>query len=55
MKNDSYGLHKILPTKVDPLVSLMRVEKVPGATYDMIGGAARQIKEIKEVRAGEQA
>lgn len=49
LKNDSYGLHKILPTKVDPLVSLMRVEKVPGATYDMIGGAARQIKEIKEV------
>ena len=38
LKNDSYMLHKILPTKVDPLVSLMKVEKVPDSTYDMIGG-----------------
>ena len=29
LKNDSYKLHRILPTKVDPLVSLMKVEKVP--------------------------
>uniref|UniRef100_A0A8D3E5A6 Proteasome 26S subunit, ATPase 5 n=1 Tax=Scophthalmus maximus TaxID=52904 RepID=A0A8D3E5A6_SCOMX len=35
LRNDSYTLHKILPNKVDPLVSLMMVEK--------------QIKEIKEV------
>ena len=25
LKSDSYMLHKILPTKVDPLVSLMKV------------------------------
>lgn len=49
LKNDSYTLHLILPTKVDPLVSLMKVEKVPDSTYDMIGGADQQIKEIKEV------
>merc|ERR1712137_538756 len=49
LKNDSYTLHKILPTKVDPLVSLMRVEKVPDSTYDMVGGLDKQIKEIKEV------
>lgn len=49
LKNDSYELHKILPNKVDPLVSLMRVEKVPDSTYDMIGGLDKQIKEIKEV------
>eukprot|EP01063_Lacrimia_lanifica_P012380 TRINITY_DN18_c1_g1_i1.p1 TRINITY_DN18_c1_g1~~TRINITY_DN18_c1_g1_i1.p1 ORF type:complete len:397 (+),score=176.10 TRINITY_DN18_c1_g1_i1:51-1241(+) len=49
LKSESYALHKILPTKVDPLVSLMRVEKVPGSTYDVIGGLDRQIKEIKEV------
>jgi 26S proteasome regulatory subunit T6 len=49
LKNDSYELHKILPNKVDPLVSLMRVEKVPDSTYDSIGGAEKQIKEIKEV------
>ncbi|CUS12829.1 unnamed protein product [Tuber aestivum] len=34
---------------VDPLVSLMMVEKVPDSTYDMIGGLDQQIKEIKEV------
>eukprot|EP00455_Lapot_gusevi_P047129 TRINITY_DN6327_c0_g1_i1.p1 TRINITY_DN6327_c0_g1~~TRINITY_DN6327_c0_g1_i1.p1 ORF type:complete len:397 (+),score=92.22 TRINITY_DN6327_c0_g1_i1:57-1247(+) len=49
LRNDSYVLHKILPTKVDPLVSLMKVEKVPDATYDMVGGLDKQIKEIKEV------
>eukprot|EP01105_Mastigella_eilhardi_P009800 TRINITY_DN2295_c0_g1_i2.p1 TRINITY_DN2295_c0_g1~~TRINITY_DN2295_c0_g1_i2.p1 ORF type:complete len:447 (-),score=141.05 TRINITY_DN2295_c0_g1_i2:76-1278(-) len=49
LRNDSYLLHKILPNKVDPLVSLMKVEKVPDSTYDMIGGLDRQIKEIKEV------
>ena len=49
LKNDSYTLHLLLPTKVDPLVSLMKVENVPDSTYDMIGGADEQIKEIKEV------
>ncbi|CAM9702451.1 unnamed protein product [Ectocarpus fasciculatus] len=49
LRNDSYVLHKILPTKVDPLVSLMKVEKVPDSTYDMIGGLEKQIREIKEV------
>lgn len=38
-----------MPTKVDPLVSLMKVEKVPDSSYDMIGGLDKQIKEIKEV------
>jgi 26S proteasome regulatory subunit T6 len=38
LKSDSYVLHKILPTRVDPLVSLMKVEKIPDSTYDMIGG-----------------
>merc|ERR1711959_164424 len=49
LRNDSYVLHHILPTKVDPPVSLMKVEKVPDSTYDMIGGLDQQIKEIKEV------
>merc|ERR1719468_347857 len=49
LKNDSYTLHKILPNKVDPLVSLMMVEKVPDSTYEMGGGLDKQIKEIKEV------
>lgn len=49
LRNDSYALHKILPTKVDPLVSLMKVEKVPDSSYDMVGGLDKQITEIKEV------
>lgn len=49
LRSDSYTLHKILPSKVDPLVSLMMVEKVPDSTYEMIGGLDKQIKEIKEV------
>jgi 26S proteasome regulatory subunit T6 len=49
LRSDSYTLHKILPTKVDPLVSLMKVEKVPDSTYDMVGGLSKQIQEIKEV------
>ena len=49
LKSDSYVLYKILPTKVDPLVSLMKVEKVPDSTYDMVGGLEKQIKEVKEV------
>lgn len=49
LRSDSYTLHILLPTKVDPLVSLMKVEKVPDSTYDMIGGLDQQIKEIKEV------
>lgn len=47
--SDSYKLHKILPSKVDPLVALMKVEKVPDATYEMIGGLDEQIKQVKEV------
>lgn len=49
LRADSYALHKILPNKVDPLVSLMMVEKIPDSTYEMIGGLDTQIKEIKEV------
>merc|ERR1719157_205412 len=49
LRNDSYTLHEILPTRVDPLVSLMKVEAVPDSTYDMIGGLERQVMEIKEV------
>ena len=49
LRNDSYALHVLLPSKVDPLVSLMKVEKVPDSTYDMVGGLDQQIKEVKEV------
>ena len=40
----------MLPTKVDPLVSLMKVEKVPDATYDMVGGLEKQIQELPTMK-----
>merc|ERR1712137_1449690 len=49
LRSDSYILHKILPSKIDPLVQLMKVEKTPDSTYEMVGGVDQQIKEIKEV------
>ena len=33
-----------------PHGQLMKVEKVPDSTYDMVGGLGKQIREIKEVR-----
>jgi 26S proteasome regulatory subunit T6 len=44
LRNDSYALHVLLPSKVDPLVSLMKVEKVPDSTYDMVGGLDQQVR-----------
>mmetsp|Transcript_23852 Transcript_23852/g.76671 ORF Transcript_23852/g.76671 Transcript_23852/m.76671 type:complete len:408 (+) Transcript_23852:83-1306(+) len=49
LRSESYELRKILPTAIDPLVSLMKVEKVPDSTYDVVGGLDRQIRELKEV------
>ena len=49
LREGSMLLHKLMPSKVDPLVSLMKVEKVPDSTFDMIGGLDQQIKEVKEV------
>ena len=46
---DRKKINRILPSKVDPLVSLMRVEKVPDSNYDSVGGLDDQIKEIREV------
>ncbi|KAH6909390.1 26S proteasome regulatory complex, ATPase RPT6 [Coprinopsis sp. MPI-PUGE-AT-0042] len=45
LRSDSYTIHRILPNKVDPLVSLMMVEKVPDSTYEMVG----EIKEVIEL------
>jgi 26S proteasome regulatory subunit T6 len=47
--NDLYMLHTILPFKVDPLVSLMKVQAVPDSTNDMISGLKKQVMKIKEV------
>lgn len=49
LRKDSYELTRVLNQTVDPLVSLMKVEKVPDSTYDMIGGLKKQIEEIKDV------
>ena len=38
LNKDSYEITRILKNNVDPIVSLMKVEKVPDSTYDMLGG-----------------
>lgn len=49
LRSDNSDIHRILPTSIDPIVSLMMVEKVPDSTYSMIGGLSKQIDEIREV------
>ena len=49
LRPGSCAIHRVLPSKVDPLVSLMMVEKVPDASYEMVGGLDKQLKEMKEV------
>lgn len=49
LEPDTRAIRRVLATKVDPIVSLMKVEKVPDSTYDMIGGCEEQIKELREV------
>ncbi len=49
LKKSTYEITRILPINIDPLVSLMKVEKVPDSTYDMIGGLKKQIEELKDV------
>merc|ERR1719313_1378728 len=49
LRDGSMLLHKLMPSKIDPLVSLMKVEKVPDSTYEMVGGLDKQVKEVKEV------
>ena len=38
LRSDAYTLHLVLPSKVDPLVSLMKVEKVRGVRCGGGGG-----------------
>ena len=42
-------IDRILLNRVDPLISLIRVENVLDAAYDMVGGLDQQIKEMREV------
>ena len=49
LKSDSYLIYKILPQKIDPLISLMRIENIPNSTYKSIGGLDFQIEQLKEV------
>ena len=51
LRNDTYMLHKILPSKIDPLVSLMMVEKVPDSTFDQVGGLDNQVFQKKIIKS----
>nr|UXY88413.1 26S proteasome SU [Cryptomonas curvata] len=49
IKSDTYLVYKTLPQKIDPLISLMRIENIPNSTYKSIGGLDFQIEQLKEV------
>nr|XP_027200383.1 26S proteasome regulatory subunit 8-like [Dermatophagoides pteronyssinus] len=49
LASDNYAIQRTLPMHTNPLISLMKVEKVPDSTYADIGGLEEQIKEVKEV------
>lgn len=48
LKNSS-EIVMVLPQSVDPVVNLMKIEKVPDCTYDQIGGLDKQINELREI------
>merc|ERR1712110_941 len=48
MHNKTLSVIGILGDEVDPLVSVMKVDKAPTETYSDIGGLEDQIQEIKE-------
>eukprot|EP00826_Nyctotherus_ovalis_P035368 TRINITY_DN3036_c0_g1_i1.p2 TRINITY_DN3036_c0_g1~~TRINITY_DN3036_c0_g1_i1.p2 ORF type:complete len:370 (-),score=144.98 TRINITY_DN3036_c0_g1_i1:1948-3057(-) len=48
LNNKSHAIVGILQDEVDPLVSVMKVDKAPLESYADIGGLDQQIQEIKE-------
>lgn len=48
LHSKSYAIIGILQDEVDPLVTMMKVDKAPVETYADIGGLEQQIQEIKE-------
>jgi 26S proteasome regulatory subunit T2 len=48
MHHKNLSVVGLLADEVDPLVSVMKVDKAPLETYAMIGGLEEQIQEIKE-------
>jgi ATP-dependent 26S proteasome regulatory subunit len=53
LRNDSYALHRILPTKVDPLVSLMKVCVAYRRETDREQSRAHEREREKENRTGQ--
>lgn len=49
LKGETYTVFKILSPKIDPLISLMKVENIPRSTYKVIGGLEKQIEQIREI------
>ena len=48
LHNKALSIVGVLQDEVDPLVTVMKVEKAPPETYSDIGGLDQQIQEIKE-------
>lgn len=48
LNNKDHTVVGVMESDVDPLVSVMKLEKAPTETYSDIGGLEKQIQEIKE-------
>lgn len=48
LNQKTYAIVGALPDDVDPMVSMMKLEKAPTETYANVGGLEQQILEIKE-------
>lgn len=46
---NKYQIHIPLPPKIDPTVTMMKVEEKPDVTYSDIGGCKEQIEKLREV------
>lgn len=49
LKASTNEITLILPKQVDPLVSMMKIEKAPDTTYEDLGGCQKQLLEIREI------
>ncbi|XP_023217481.1 26S proteasome regulatory subunit 8-like isoform X1 [Centruroides sculpturatus] len=49
IRSKDFKIYKTFPKEVDPAINLMKIDRIPDTTFDMIGGLQNEIREIKEV------
>lgn len=49
MDRKKFQIQIPLPPKIDPSVTMMKVEEKPNVTYNDVGGSKEQIDKLREV------